>query len=58
MGAVNPPAVNRRPIGTSGVCSFVFAGYAVKVAASGEFWFVRSGFAVGVGAGVPYSVFP
>ena len=42
--------------GESGVCNFVRDGYVVKVAASGEFWLVRSGvpMAVGVGVGVRY----
>jgi hypothetical protein len=56
-GAVNPPAMNLRPTATSGVRNFVREGYVVKVAASGEFWLVRSvselvaGVAVGTGVG-------
>jgi len=42
-----------RPTALSGVCNFVREGYVVKVAASGEFWFVRSGVPMMVGVGVP-----
>jgi hypothetical protein len=47
--------MNLRPTAISGVCNFVREGYVVKVATSGEFWFVRSGvpMTVGVGVGVP-----
>jgi hypothetical protein len=59
MGAGKPPAMNRRPTGMAGPDRVVCDGYALKVAASGEFWLVRSVTAGGVtGAGDPVPPLP